>query len=113
MPAYGNPGGEDENFADAQTEQAQPGGEPGAEGKEGAGATATIPKALLAGKDFKPGDEIVLKIDQIHGDEVVVSYAPEKGGKEEDTPEPEGETPPEEPEGAPSGAPDEMASMME
>ncbi len=52
------------------------------EGKEQ--PSALIPKSLLAGKEFNPGDELVLKIKAIHGDEVEVEYAaePEKGGSE-------------------------------
>lgn len=57
--------------------QAEPEGH--GEGMEG-GQSAVLPKSILAGKEFKPGDEVVLRIDSIHGDEVMVSYAPEKGG---------------------------------
>lgn len=71
---------------------------------EGEMPVATLPKAMLMGKDFKPGDEIVLKIDSIHDDEVVVSYAPEKPkeGEGEGAPEPGGPPPD-----------SEMASMMD
>ena len=74
-------------------------------GKEDYGMVATLPKSILAGKDFKPGDEIVLKIDSIHEDEVVVSYAQEKG-KEESAEQPV--TAPEA-----KGGDDDMASMMQ
>jgi hypothetical protein len=63
-----------------------------------------LPKSILMGKDFKPGDEIVLKIDAIHDDEVEVSYATEKsdGGGTEEAPAEE----------KPAGA-SKMTSMME
>lgn len=52
---------------------------------DGAGESALIPKSLLAGKEFNPGDELVLKIRAIHGDEVEVEYATEeKSGKDEE-----------------------------
>lgn len=46
--------------------------------EEAEGASALIPKALLGGKDFKVGDEVVLKIVHEYEDEVEVEYAPEK-----------------------------------
>jgi len=66
---------------------------------EGDEPTALIPKALLAGKDFKPGEEVVLQIVRIHDDEVEVKYATEKGGDGEYS-EPKSSDP-------------EMASLME
>lgn len=52
--------------------------------------SALIPKSLLAGKKFNPGDEIVLEIVAEHGEEVEVKYASEKPDKESETkPEPE------------------------
>lgn len=61
------------------------GGEKPAEGAPAApekedegGTTALLPKSILGGKDFKPGEEVVLKIVRIHDDEVEVEYAPEK-----------------------------------
>lgn len=61
-------------------------------------ATAVIPTALLAGKEWKPGDEIVLEIVQVNEDGAVVKYASPKGEEKG-----EGE------EEAPGG----MSSMME
>jgi hypothetical protein len=54
----------------------------------GAGESALIPKALLAGKHFDPGDELTLKIVALHGDDVEVEYATGKDdeGKEGETP---------------------------
>jgi len=43
--------------------------------------SALLPKTVLGGKEFKPGDEVVLKIDHIYEDEVEVSYATAKEGK--------------------------------
>lgn len=74
------------------------------EAKESEEPTALIPKSLLAGKDFKPGEEIVLQIVSMHENEVEVKYASEKG-------EEKGESemaPP-----APQGGGDEMAQMMQ
>lgn len=60
--------------------------------------TALIPKSLLAGKDFKPGDEVVLKIVRFTNDEAEVQYAYGDEGDEEEEQAPE---PAEEP--APGG----------
>lgn len=69
------------------------------------GETALLPKTILGGKTFKPGDEVVLKIVREYENEVEVEYAPEK-------PEAgaEGEAAPEE---APTmeGAQNELSSM--
>lgn len=53
------------------------------ESSEGEGKTALIPKSLLGGKEFKVGDEVVLKITHEYEDEVAVEYAPEKPAEEE------------------------------
>lgn len=45
------------------------------------GETALLPKSILAGKEFKPGEEVVLKIVHIYDDEVEVEYATGEGGK--------------------------------
>lgn len=52
------------------------------ETEEQQGPTALVPKSLLAGKDFKPGEEVVFKIVRMLDDEVEVAYAPEKPGGE-------------------------------
>lgn len=36
------------------------------------GATALLPKSILGGKDFNPGDEVVLKVVRLYDDEVEV-----------------------------------------
>jgi hypothetical protein len=48
------------------------------------GETALLPKSILGGKDFKPGEEVVLKIVRMHDDEVEVAYAPAKPGEGEE-----------------------------
>lgn len=50
---------------------------------EGNSPVTEIPKSLAMGKDFKVGDEIVLKIDAVRENSFVVSYAPAKPGEEE------------------------------
>lgn len=53
------------------------------------GETALLPKSILAGKEFRPGEEVVLKIVRVHDDEVEVEYAPEKPKESESEQEPE------------------------
>ena len=57
---------------------------------------AVLPKAILAGKEFNVGDEVVLKITAMHDDQISVKYAPAKsdesgddGGKEKASMPPE------------------------
>lgn len=113
--AYGNPssnpGGDEDNYSDgpdAMTKQASESNSAHADetpkGNEDE-PTGLLPKSILAGKDFQPGDEIVLKINRIMDDQVEVSYAPEKGGEDKG-----GEEKAEMPEG---GGDAEMAGMME
>lgn len=74
--------------------------------EKGDDATAVLPKAILAGKEFKPGDEIVLKVVHVGEDDVVVEYAHGgEGDHEEEASEPAPEPAPQ-----PKG---EMADMME
>lgn len=47
-------------------------------------ATALLPKSVLGGQDFEPGDILELEIVATHEDEVEVRYSKEKGGKGED-----------------------------
>jgi hypothetical protein len=100
----GNPGpsvGED-NYSDGGGEP-----QPAEEKSEEGGETTLIPKSMGMGKDFKVGDEIVLKITGIHGDQYAVEYAPEKGAdtNEEQTPPEQAAAP------APAGGGGEMSSM--
>lgn len=69
------------------------------QGEESEGATALLPKTVLGGKDFKPGEEVVLKITHVYEDEVEVEYATEK---------PKAETPP-----APPTDDQELQSLSE
>lgn len=81
MPGgYGNPGGGgDDNFADAD---AGPKPESEAKRSESEGVTAVLPKTILAGKEFKVGEEVVLKIVADHGDQIEVAYSyGDEGGK--------------------------------
>lgn len=111
MPAYGNPGGgggadlyTDAGPTDAEapatetetsTQEEDAGNEP----------TAELPKAVLGGKDFKPGEEVVLEVVQVMENSVLVKYASEEGGGEQ-YPSGEGESE------APAGGGD-MSGMME
>jgi hypothetical protein len=90
-------------------DDAGPSEKPIAEGEEQheeGGTTAVLPKAILAGKKFNVGDEVVLRIDAFQGHEVVVSYAQEKPEEGEEAP-PERPPPP-----PPGGGGDEMGTMM-
>jgi hypothetical protein len=78
---------------------------------EGAGQSALIPKFLGAGKDFQPGDEIVLKIVADRGDDgYEVEYAT---GKDEDKKSKGGEMDGDRPKGAAyKGIGDRMQAMV-
>lgn len=65
-------------------EAAAPEAEPEATPEEG--ATAEIPRSVLGGKDFKPGEEVVLEVVQVNENSVVVKYASEKGDYAEEPP---------------------------
>lgn len=74
--------------------------------------TAVLPKAVLGGKTFEVGDEVVLEVTQVLEDSVVVKYASETP---EEPSEPVAE---EEPAAAGGGPPNwaggsSMGSMME
>lgn len=86
-------------YADAAPDQAEAPAKPEAESASDSNV-ATLPKQVLGGKEWKPGEEIVLKIVQVNDNGVVVTYAPEKGSEEE---EPHEETPAAAP--APAGNP--------
>lgn len=72
------------------------------EGSSGDNQTAVLPKSILGGKEFKPGDEVVLRIVNTQEDSVVVEYASESGSYDESEPAPE-----------PAAAPGGMSSLME
>ncbi len=63
---------ETETAPETETEE-KPTGEP----------TAELPKDVLGGKVFKPGEEVVLEIVEVRENSVLVKYASEKGDKEE------------------------------
>jgi hypothetical protein len=80
-----NPGtGADENYFNDG-----PQSEPQDKQKEGTEETGLLPKSLMAGKNFKVGEEIVLKITAIHEKDFEVEYShdeskEEKGGESGD-----------------------------
>lgn len=81
---YGNQGSaQSDPYADAAPMAPEEESKPDMQEEKGEEATAVIPKALLAGKEWKPGEEIVLQIVQVNEDGAVVKYASEKGGGEE------------------------------
>lgn len=47
--------------------------------------TAELPKSILAGKEFKPGEEVILKIVEVRDNSVLVAYS--YGDDEEETEE--------------------------
>ncbi len=73
--------------------------------------TAVLPKSVLGGKEFKPGEEVVLEVTQVLEDSVVVKYAsesPDEEYEEPAAPESEGSS------GPPNyAAGSSMSSMME
>lgn len=112
--AYGNsnPGEGEDMYSDAGKSE---GGEaPHDESKEEKGEepTALLPKSVLGGKTFKPGEEVVLEVVEVRDSDVIVKYASEgeqeKGGEKEGA----GEGSYSKPE-AGAGGSDEMTSMME
>jgi hypothetical protein len=71
--------------------------------------TAELPKSVLGGQEFKPGDEVTLRVVQVTGNSVLVSYA---GGEEEmEAPPPEAPMPAGAPPGGPPGG--GMGALME
>lgn len=67
--------GEEPEGAPPEGSAAKPEGETKSEDQ---GPTALVPKSLLGGKDFQPGEEVVFKIVALRGDEVEIAYATEK-----------------------------------
>jgi hypothetical protein len=78
--AYGNPGmdGGGESFYDGPPSKEKP-----EEDKDEGQKTYVLPKAVLEGKEFEPGDELVLRIVSMHGDQIEVTYAPAKEQEKE------------------------------
>lgn len=106
MPAYGNPGGSaPDPYTDATTEEAAPEEAAAPEEETGNEPTAELPKSVLGGKEFKPGEEVVLQVVQVMDNSVLVKYASEEGGEYGESEE----AAPAEP---PSGGEGGMGSMM-
>jgi hypothetical protein len=70
---------EDYSYSGAAPSGAQEAEPPHDESKEHEDSeqTALLPKSILQGKEFKPGDEVVLKIEEMYEDDFLVSYATE------------------------------------
>ncbi len=105
-PSSAAGGGGDDLYSDAPEAPAQT-DDAAAKEEASEGETALLPKSILMGKDFKVGEEVMLKIVAMHDDEIQVQYATEKGKDEEAG---EGESA-QAPAAVPKDA--EMASMME
>lgn len=88
----------------APTEPAAP--EAAEEETESSAPTAELPKSILGGKEFKPGEEVVLRIVDVGEESVTVEYATEEEAPEEGAPAEAAPT-----EGAPP-SPGSMGSMM-
>lgn len=74
------------------------------------GKTALLDKAILEGKHFDVGDEVILRIVAMHDNEIEVAYASEPAeGEGSDEGAPGGEAPPAE---AGAGSADPYAEMM-
>lgn len=90
-------------YADAEAPEPQmPEQEPEPTEGESDSEAAVLPKSILAGKKFKVGEEVVLKITGIQEDSITVEYATGKGGGEKEYSKPE----------AKSSNPGPMSSMM-
>ena len=78
MPDQSMPEESAGNLYDDQPAAAAPPAEaekPEAPAEESKPTTAVLQKSILAGKEFKPGDEVILKIVAMHDGEVEVAYA--------------------------------------
>lgn len=78
MAMYPQPDEPDETSADTPSDNGA-----GGEDEKMAGETALLPKSILGGKEFQPGQEVMLKIVAMHDDQVEVEYAPEKPDENE------------------------------
>ena len=94
-------------YADAGPDQAETPQQP-AQDSASDSNVATLPKQVLGGKEFKPGEELTLKIVQVMEDSVLVEYAGGEEAEQEAPPEPEQQAPAPAP--GPGGG---MASLME
>lgn len=71
---------QEEDMGSESEESASP--EASQRGASEGGETALIPKSLLAGKEFQPGEEVVFQIVHIYEDEVEIQYATYEPKKE-------------------------------
>ena len=85
--AYSNPGNDD---VLSDTPDAPPPEDKASKSEEGSEQTALVPESLCPG--MKPGDEMVVKIEEVQDGQYLVSYAPEEGGEEEKGEEPHSES---------------------
>lgn len=87
---YPQDDGADDAAAPQQSDDTPP-TETNKDEQEPEGETALLPKSILAGKEFKPGEEVVLKIVHLYDDEVEVEYAKDEAdsnsNEKEDSPE--------------------------
>src|SRR5262245_6620319 len=100
--AYGNlnPGPGDDSFADAEAPQSTRDTE---EKSDEMGQTTLVPKSICPGMEFKPGEEMVLRVKRVLEDSYEMEYAPKESKEPESEPE----------SAAPKGEGDaEMSSMM-
>ncbi len=68
-------------YQDAEAPESNDQGPSDEEHEDSGEQTALLPKGILGGKEFKPGEEVVLQIVADHGEEVEVKYASEEGAK--------------------------------
>lgn len=96
-------------YSDAEGTPSEESAETPEQESEEYGETTMIPKTLLGGKDFKPGEEVVFKIVRFHDNgQVEIAYATGKGSEEKESGSYGAEAE------MPTGMKDsEMASMME
>jgi hypothetical protein len=72
-------------YEDAAPAQAEaPAKEEAPKEEAGDSQTAELPKSVLGGKEFKPGEEVMLQIVQVMEDSVLVKYASESEGEPHD-----------------------------
>ena len=77
-------------YADAEPSNVNPGPQDQStenEGEEsGDSQTAEIPKTVLGGNDFKPGEEVMLEVVRVMENSILVKYATSKGDEEQAPP---------------------------
>lgn len=71
---------EEDSYSSTASPSESPTDEKPMEEKDDGDTTALLPKSILAGKEFKPGEEVILRIVHDYGDQIEVEYATEKKG---------------------------------